>query len=583
MQYQKVKSASKVVLSRSNNLSSVIRNTLNRCAEVVGSTLGPGGLSVVIERQEERLPPLVTKDGVTVFRNLGFSDPTAQLLMETARDAAVRTADKAGDGTTTATILAASIVDEMFSFSARNPKISPQKIMRSLEKTFRDHIEPTIKGYSRSVSLATEEGRKALHAVAKVSANGDVDLADAVLTCFELTGDEGNVTLIEAPGPSGYQVNRIEGYPVPVGYEDSCGKFFQSYINDLGRQMCVMDRPSYVLYHGRLNDIYAMMSMFETIGQAAEQGLLSSNVVIIAAGFSEQVQAHLAVNFQDPRTPNYYLLTAPMNAMRNSQYDFLVDIAALTGAKVLDPMNNPVENFKLEDLGYSDGFESSRFRSVVVGHRDPEAIMTRVDQLKKLLTTGLSEYDAGLIKERIGKITGGIARLQIFGSSSGELREKRDRAEDAVMAVRGALSAGVLPAGGWTLLKLVCEPWLVADPIAEGVLSPALLAPVKQLFLNAGFHEDEIEERVGPILQSATPLVFDLLEGRYVDPYVDGLLDSVPAVLEAIRSSLSIAGVLGTSGGTIAFGRDETLERAEAQATNDFIRNMSVSEADERP
>lgn len=586
MQYSKVKSVSKEILSRGPALQKLILKTMKTCSEVVGSTLGPGGMSVVIERQEERLPPMVTKDGVTVFRNLGFDNASQQVIMESARDASIRTAAEAGDGTTTATVLAEALVRNTMEYCDRNPKVSPQRVVRALEKSFKEILEPTIRSNARTASLGTPEGREVIRSVAKISANGDVELADAVLKCFDLCGDEGNVTLIEASGPSGYEVEHLEGFPVGAGYEESCGKFYQAFINDPGRQLCALNKPQYILYHGRLSDIYSALTLFEKIGEASAQGLCSHNVIIVATGFSETVLAHLATNFQDPRTPNIYPLVAPMSPMQTGQYDFLADLAAITGGHIFDPLNAPLENGELAQLGSSDMFEAGRFRSTVLGFRDEILILERVDQLKQLLNSGsLSIQGTSIVQERLGKITGGIAKLKIVGASAGELREKRDRAEDAICAVRGTLKHGALPGGGWMLLRLmmVLTSDKSRDPVLKEVLADSLIEPVRRLFANAGYTNEEIDGILAQILQSEKPLVYDVLEGKFVDPFVGGVLDSVPAVLEAVRNSISISSLLGTCGGTVVFKRDTQLERQEARDTNEFLRNAGDNPADERP
>lgn|SRR5574343_267608 len=603
MQYSKVKSVSKEILSRGPALQRLILETMKTCSDVVGSTLGPGGMSVVIERQEERLPPMITKDGVTVFRNLGFDNSSQQVIMEAARDASVRTAAEAGDGTTTATILAEALVRNTMAFCEKNPKVSPQRVVRTLEKGFKRVVEPWIRDHVLKADLGSVGGRARLHAVAKVSANGDVPLADAVLKCFDLCGDEGNVTLIEASGPSGYEVEHMEGFPIGAGYEESCGKFYQAFINDPGRQICALNKPQYVLYHGRLADIYTALTLFEKIGEASAQGLCSHNVVFVATGFSETVLAHLATNFQDPRTPNIYPLVAPMSPMQTGQYDFLADLAGITGGHIFDPLNAPLENAELNQLGTSDNFEASRFRSTVLGFRDELLILERVDQLKQLLASGsLSMQGTSIVQERLGKITGGISKLKIVGSSAGELREKRDRAEDAICAVRGALKNGCLPGGGWALLHLRAhldsldllrgdEFTKVEHEVFREVLGSSLTVPVERLFGNAGYTQEEVEgvvaQILAPIPMEVNPgqedlLVFDVLEGKLVDALRGGILDSTPAVLEAIRNSISIASLLGTCGGTVVFKRDHQLERQDARDTNEFLRNAGINEADER-
>ena len=261
MQYQKVKSVSKSLTVKGPELKKLVRRTMKIIADMVGATLGPGGNAVLIERQELNMAPMVTKDGVTVFRNLGFDNATAHVLMEAARDAAVRTANEAGDGTTTATVLAEAIVRYADEFCERNKKVSPQKVVRRLMQVFKTVIEPLIKSITVLPNSTEEAGKKMLWDVAKISANGDTDLADAVMACYDLVGDDGNVTITEISGPSSYEVEAIEGYPIPIGWEDSCAKYGSKFINDPGTQRCVLEDPVFVVYHGRITEIQRVVKL----------------------------------------------------------------------------------------------------------------------------------------------------------------------------------------------------------------------------------------------------------------------------------------------------------------------------------
>nr|MBA3353978.1 hypothetical protein [Blastocatellia bacterium] len=318
-------------------------------SSIVGATLGPGGQPVLIERFEHGLPALVTKDGVTVFRALGFDDPAAQTIMETARDASVRTASEAGDGTTTATILSEAIVRNIHRYCYQNKRVSPQRVVRHLEKTFRDHVEPAVKRLSRTVELGTDEGDRLLKAVAGVSSNGDSDLADAVMECFEITGDEGNVTILESSGSSRYEVEKIEGFSIAMGYEESCAKFYAKFINDPGTQRTIMEKPVFLLYHGRINEIQTVALLMEQVGSAWQTTQFNHNVVLVATGFSETVLGNLAANFSYEGSINVFPLLAPMSPQSNGQLQFLMDVAAVTGAKILDPLNAPIEMASLDD------------------------------------------------------------------------------------------------------------------------------------------------------------------------------------------------------------------------------------------
>jgi chaperonin GroEL len=586
VQYQKVKSVAKQMLTRGPELQKLILKTMKTCSDLVGSTLGPGGMSVVIERQEPGLPPVVTKDGVTVFRALGFENSTAQVLMEAARDASIRTAADAGDGTTTSAILAESLVRRTQEFCLKYPEISPQLVVRQLQSLFDDVIEPDIKKLARPADLSSEDGRKLLHGVARISANGDSKLADAVMNCFDVTGDDGNVTIIDSSGPSEYLVERIDGYPVPIGYEDCCGPFFPEFINDVGSQQCVLEKPLFLLYHGSISDYNQIWSILQLVAAEASDNRCSPNIVIAATGFSETVLANMAASFKMPNGVRPFPLRTPLTAIKSGQHDFLLDLAALTGTKVYNPLTDGLASVqRLEDFGTGPtSFEASRFRSTVIGYRDEILVLERVDEINKQLSgADLSEYDRTMLRERLAKLTSGIAKLIVRGSSNGEVKEKRDRAEDAVCAVRGALKYGVLPGGGHVLTYLahdmLYETGDLRAKVAQEIMRPALLEPVQRLFTNAGYHPENVVPLMNRI--ESREDVFDIMEQKWV-PVWDSVYDSVPAVREAIRNSISIAGLLGTCGGTVVFGRDADLERSEASQTADWLRNSTINEANER-
>lgn len=596
-EYGKPKSASKQVVIKGDKLENLILDTMRTVSSIVGATLGPGGQPVLIERYEHGLPSFVTKDGVTVMRSLGFDESSQHCIMEAARDAAIRTASEAGDGTTTATVLAEALARLTNRFCKGNPRVSPQKVVRRLEEAFREVIAPTISKCSIQANLGNEESRILLRAVAKVSANGDEELADAVMKCFDIVGDDGNVTISESSGPSSYEVEKIEGYPIAMGYEDSCGKFATKFVNDTSTQSCVLNKPVFICYFGKLTEFQTVQLLLERIGEAYSDGKFTHNVVIIATGFSENVLATLAVNFAHPGTLNIFPLVLPQSPLTNSQMQLLEDICAVTGAKMFDPLNYPLNEGSLYDLGSGvKQFEASRFRSSIVGRATgprynsegiqvgvyEDDVLERVSQLQVLASRPESELDKAMLDERIGKLTGGIARLKVIGASNGELKEKRDRAEDAVCAVRGAIKHGCLPGGGWMLLKLMAELAATenADPIKNQVvgevLIPALFEPVARLLANCGINEDEGREVLAPIIvaikNNEKPIVYDALEQKHVDPYEGGILDSLPAVLEAVRNSISIAALLGTLGGIVVFKRDAALELGENRAAQQFLR-----------
>ena len=611
-EYSKVKSPPKTVRVRSKSLEQLVLNTMKQISAIVGSTLGPGGSAVLIERQDFGLPPLVTKDGVTVFQHLGYGDPTVHAIMESARDAAVRTVGEAGDGTSTCAVLSASIVESAQEYHNAHPEYPPQRIVEHLRDVFEDVLLPNVEQTSKSVTLENEDGCRMLRAVANISANGDGKLADAVMDCFQTVGDHGTVAISERSGPPGYLVEKVEGYPIPVGYEDSCARFMHVFTNDKANSRCFLTKPYFILFNGVITDMQALFALLERMQLAWDNrpgtdthnpslpSLTSPNVVLVANGFSEQVLATLAMNFPHGNIINVLPLTCPRSIIHNGEAHFLYDVAAITDSTVLDPLQRTFDQARVpgevdasglstSDIGQVEEFEMLRFRSTIYGHADNELIEERAEILKGMIRFAISELDARVLQERLGALTGGIAKLWVIGSSQGELRERKDRADDAVRAVQGALKYGVLPGGGLILLRLAAT--LLArygeDSPEYQVLGRALRAPVRLLLSNTGLPENEIDAIVGRMELTATTDKFDVwdaAERKWVDPYEGGILDSTPAVREAIRNSISIASLLGTLGGTIVFQRDQELERREAQETNAFLRDSagSINPANER-
>lgn len=581
------------MLEKGPKLRKVIAETLGICSKIVGSTLGPGGMGVIIEQQEIGRPPVVTKDGVSVFKAMAFYDAERQVLLESIREAATRTASEAGDGTTTATILADALVNNTMKFCENNPNISPQLVSRILQQVYRDRIVQLFSTVARRASLDGAE-KELLESVARISANGDVELAKAVIKCFEAIGDEGNVTITEATGVTEYVVEKIEGYPLPFGFEDCCGPFYAKFINDKGAQACVLESPTFILNNGKLVDFNQLYPILNKIAEAInaevriEGQRINHNIVLMATGFSESVLANLAAGFPMAGTLNVFPFLVPPSPINTGQLEFLNDIQALTGARIFSLMDKPLQDLELEDLGFGPTlFESTRFRSNIVGRRSPELVIARTEILEQQLgAVATSDLERTFLRERKAKLTSGIAKLIVRGNSYGDTKERKDRAEDAICAVRGAIAHGILPGGGATLMHLCKSLMYVPDPlyrptieqrVIEEVLIPSLKAPVSRLYENANVPSETMHA-----LDAPSGKTFDVLGRKMVNAWKAGILDSLPAVREAVKNSISIAAQMGTCGAVISFMRDDEADRDEARDTRDFERNSNVNEANER-
>jgi chaperonin GroEL len=295
-------------------------------------------------------------------------------------------------------------------------------------------------------------------------------------------------------------------------------------------------------------------------------------VVVVATGFSDQVLGHLAINFSQGSL-KVYPLVVPMSPSPTGQLDFIEDLAAITGGKVLSNLGKTLANATEKDLGFlpNGSFEATRYRSNIIGIRDEILVIERVEVLQKRLATAGSRLDATILQERIGKVSGGIAKLRVVGPSTGDVKERRDRADDAVCAVRGALKHGYLSGGGKTLVRLATSLEFPSKHVCD-VLAPAFIEPVRRMLTNAGL-DNEAAKEVCFKLSQDDDTVFDALKMEYVKALDGGILDSTPAVLEAIRNSINIATILGTLGGAVIFPRDKEFERREAKEAHDYLRN----------
>ena len=590
MSHRKAKDSAKLFVSDKVFLKKKVLSTMQRVSDIVGSSMGPGGRVTMIESDYPGIPNKLTKDGVTIFKSLGANDAYEHLIIECARDTATRTASEAGDGTTTATVLAYSIVQNLFDFCEKNPKYSPQKATRRVSKVTEEILVPYIN--SRSIKV-TEENKDLLRMVATISANGDTDMADAVIRAFEEIGygDSSHVTIRELSGKKKYVVERIDGFPIPIGFEESIGKMHTAFINDTANQRSFLEKPLFLLYDGHVNDLIMFLPLMEALGKKyVEDGNSDyKNLVIFSHGFSENVLTQLAFNFSNPNTLNVLPMITPMAQFLNSQTHFLHDLAAFTGAKVFG-MKDQVNLATFNDLGGNmESFEAYRFRCTVIGDPDPTNVELRADELKTMMKNAESQAEKILLEERLGKITNGIAKLTIFGGSNGELKEAHDRCEDAVCAVRSAITYGAVPGGCRLAIDMALK---LAQELEEGdpareVLMPSLLSLPNKLLDNSGYSDDEVKEIITALINDSG-VVYDAENQKYGSAEHLGLFDATKAVSESLSNAVSIATILGTMGGMVAYPRDDVFERSEAKADSEFSRatenpNQYVNEADNRP
>lgn len=585
--YRKAKTAPKQYLSDKKKIQSLVLETMNDISELVGATMGPGGKLIAMESDHTDISDRITKDGISVFLSMAHQNSYKHTIIEIARASSLKTATEAGDGTTTTAVLANELIKNIFSYCENNPKESPQKIIRRIRTVMEDNLLPYIS--DRSIAV-TQESKNLLLNVATVSANGDKALAKAVLQCFEEVGygEASHVTIREASGKSGYNVERIEGYPFPIGLEESSGRYFQSFINDQANQRCYLENPKFILFDGVIQDLISLAPLLNAIEARVQENPEAAkelkSLVLVANGFSETVISTLSYNFEQSGTLRVLPIKAPLAQFMNAQTHWLTDLAAFTGAKVFG-LKNQITEATIDDLGTGmENFESTRFRSTLSGSPDPVNIEFRAEELKKQLKRAESKAETGWLDERIAKITSGIAKLTIIGSNPADIKERADRAEDAVCSIRSSITNGVLPGGGRLVidmaLKLESE-MKDGDPAKE-VLVPSLLSVFNRLLENAGYNDSDAAAVLSRLIENSHQ-IYDIENQLFGDPEELGLFDATKAVSEALRNSVEIAGVLGTLGGIVVHPRDAEFERKEASLDEEWRKVSQNSDAYQNP
>jgi chaperonin GroEL len=551
MIYSKTKA--KKIVSDKGEIRTLVLRTINDMAEIVGSTLGPGGSPVLIER--DGLAPLVTKDGVTVARHLGVSDAAANVVIDACKEISINTAKEAGDGTTTAIVLGNAIVKHGQEFLAKNPKYSPQRMINELQQAYKKVVLPYLKDTARKVSSEDE-----LRFVATISANGDSEIADVVVKAVIAAGDDGTVLINESTGGN-VTVETIDGYIVTTGLKEH-GQIGPAFINDKANQQVKMDNGLVVLYDGSLNDLKVPGLIQEAI---TDNGFSDGTpIIIFAHDFADSVLDKFAKTTKGGLS--VVPVRTPRSGLPNGASMFLHDMAAYTGATVFDP--GTVEDLDEEGLGRFESAKVNMYETFIIGSPDSDAIEARIEELKSIAAAAFSEMDRSFLRAAIAKLTGGVSTIHVGGSSDLEIREKKDRVEDAVEAVRSAIAEGVVAGGCSSHLELATQ--LIDHPERREswtILEHALMAPFGLLMSNCGEDANQILEDM------PDGKVFDANQHTYVDPFEAGIIEPAKVVRCSIGNALSVAALLTTLGGVVVVPRDSNLE-TQMELANQAFKSM---------
>jgi chaperonin GroEL len=569
------KSKAKNITSNRGDIKNIVEKAIDQMATVVGATLGPGGRPVLIERGD--LAPLVTKDGVTVARHLGVANSEANLIIDAAKEICLNTAKQAGDGTTTAIVLANAITKHGLQFLQDNPKYNPQRMVNELNQVYENVIVQFLKKNAKKIKTEEE-----LIDVATISANGDLKIAKASVEAVMAAGEDGTV-LVEESQDNSIRVETMDGFIVTSGLRD-LGSIGPAFINDKTNQQSKMDNGIVFLYDGTINDLKVM----STIQTALEGGsdFYGMPIVIFAHGFADVVLDKCAKSTKGGYT--IVPVKTPMGGYANSRTMFLHDMAAYTGGFVFDPVT--IENGVMsEDGSYGFGrFTKAKvnlYEGLVTSDVAADVIDARVSELKAIAEVAPSEKDKMHIKAAIGKLTGGVSTIWVGGGSELEAREKKARVEDAVEAVRSAIAEGIIPGGCG--VHLVLSNIIANHPEYKqswSIMVEALKAPFGLLLSNCGEDVDSVWGAIrDSVINRTTPpsLIFDANRHELVDPIAAGIIEPAKVCRVSIGNALSVASLLITLGGLVVVPRDAGLEgqlEMSKQAFRDMFHGEDVGQ-----
>ena len=499
---------------------------VNILANAVKVTLGPKGRNVVIEKSFGA--PRTTKDGVTVAKEIELTDKFENLGAQLIREVASKTNDKAGDGTTTATVLAQAIVVEGLKSvaSGRNP----MDLKRGIDKAV-IAVVAAIKDSSKKVSDNSEIAQ-----VGTISANGDKEVGEMIAKAMAKVGNEGVITVEEAKTAE-TELDVVEGMQFDRGY------LSPYFITNADKMETVLEEPLVLLFEKKLSSLQPLLPVLEAVVQNGRP------LLIIAEDVEGEALATLVVN---KLRGGLRVAAVKAPGFGDRRKAMLEDIAILTGGQVIsEDLGIKLENVSLDMLGKAKKVTITKDDTTIVDGSGARAdIEARIAQIKKQIEDTTSDYDKEKLQERLAKLAGGVAVIRVGGATEVEVKEKKDRVDDALNATRAAVEEGIVPGGGVALLKasLVLEG-LKGDNDDQNagvaIIRRALQAPIRQIAENAGVEGSIV---VGKVLESTSPTFgFNAQTEEYVDMVQAGVIDPAKVVRTALQDAASVSSLLITT------------------------------------
>ena len=500
-------------------------------ADAVKVTLGPKGRNVVLEKSFGA--PRITKDGVTVAKEIELSDKFENMGAQMVREVASKTNDEAGDGTTTATVLAQAIVREGCKAVAAG--MNPMDLKRGIDLAV-DAVVKDLTARSKKVKSEEEIGQ-----VGTISANGEREIGDMIARAMQKVGKEGVITVEEAKGLE-TELEVVEGMQFDRGY------LSPYFITNAEKMTCELENPYILLHEKKLSNLQSMLPVLEAVVQSGRP------LLIVAEDIEGEALATLVVN---KLRGGLKVAAVKAPGFGDRRKAMLEDMATLTGGQVIsEDLGIKLESVTLDMLGQAKKVAITKDDTTVVdGAGEKADIEARCTQIKAQIEETTSDYDREKLQERLAKLAGGVAVIRVGGATEIEVKEKKDRVDDALNATRAAVEEGILPGGGSALLYAIkalesVKPENADQRVGVEIIRRAIQAPARQIAENAGSDGSVI---VGKMLESTdASWGYDASEGKYCDLVKAGIVDPTKVVRTALQDAASVSGLMITTEAMVA-------------------------------
>jgi chaperonin GroEL len=503
-----------------------LKRGVDALANAVKVTLGPKGRNVIISKSFGG--PTVTKDGVSVAKEIELADPLENMGAQMVKEVASKTNDLAGDGTTTATVLAQAIVKEGLKNVAAGA--NPMDLKRGIDKA----VEAIVADLAKQTQSVGDSSEK-IKQVASISANNDETIGDLIAKAFTKVGKEGVITVEEAKGTDTY-VDVVEGMQFDRGY------LSPYFVTDADKMVAELSNPYVLLYDKKISNLQELLPILEPVAQS------SRPLLIIAEDVDGQALATLVVN---KLRGGLKIAAVKAPGFGDRRKAMLEDIAILTGGTVIaEESGYSLENTTLEMLGTAETISIDKDNTTIVnGAGEADLIKGRVNQIKAQMETSTSDYDKEKLQERLAKLAGGVAVLYVGAASEVEMKEKKDRVDDALHATRAAVEEGIVAGGGVALVRAkTVLATLKADNADEAtgiqIISRAVEAPLRTIVENAGGEGSVV---IAKVTEGSGDFGFNAKTGEYVQMLAAGIIDPKKVTRVALENAASVAGMILTT------------------------------------